>query len=125
MLYIRESKRGADGFGNKGIGKGLVLDIVRLCRQALLFSFRCNHHRELHGLYTNQQQTTGLLESDETFRSEMLHAYDSADDDARMRLISILHAYMRPSLFVTNHRDSVTVCRQLHGILSQWRDVRR
>lgn len=39
MLYIRESKRGADGFGNKGIGKGLVLDIVRLCRQALLFSF--------------------------------------------------------------------------------------
>ena len=34
MLCIRDSKRESDGFGNKGIGRGLALDIVRLYRQA-------------------------------------------------------------------------------------------
>ena len=42
-----------------------------------------------------------------------------------MRLSSILHACMRRTLAVTNHRGSVTVCRQLHGTCPKWRDVRR
>lgn len=37
MLYIRGSKRGTDGFGNKGSGRRLSFDMVRLYCPALFF----------------------------------------------------------------------------------------
>lgn len=81
ILCIRDSKRGFSGFGNKGIGKDLALDIVRLCCEALPCFFKCNHRREGYDLYTNQQRTANLFGSDETVSPEMIHAWYSVDCD--------------------------------------------
>ena len=75
MLCIRDSKRESGGFGNKGIGRGLASDIVRLYSQARFVLAITNIKRDAIFIQTNSKRPASSNQTQHAVEKRFMHGF--------------------------------------------------